>query len=89
MKYICVVDSAYREGNIRLVGGSYNWEGRVEIFYSGMWSSIQDTSWTTSDAKVMCRQLGHSTESKNTLIYLIHNQLYRFTSCILWSQIPT
>ena len=57
-----VVDSSYQEGNIRLVGGDYNWEGRVEIFYSGTWSTIHDTSWTISDATVVCRQLQHSTE---------------------------
>ena len=60
---IPAVDSSYQGGNIRLVGGSYNWEGRVEILYSGIWSSIYDTSWTFSDATVVCRQLGHSVES--------------------------
>ena len=36
----------------------------MEVFYSGMWSSIYDRYWTTSDAKVVCRQLGHSVESR-------------------------
>ena len=44
------------------MGGDYNWEGRVEIFYSGTWSAISDTSWTSSDATVVCRELRHSTE---------------------------
>ena len=61
---ISIVDSSYQEGNIRLVGGDYNWEGRVEIFYSGIWSSISDTSWTSSDARVVCRQLRHSNEGE-------------------------
>ena len=56
------VDSSYREGNIRLVGGDYNWEGRVEIFYSGTWNTISDISWTSSDAIVVCRQLKHPAE---------------------------
>ena len=54
-------DEAYREGDIRLVGGSYNWEGRVEIYWTGTWGTISDTSWSDSDAEVVCRQLGHST----------------------------
>ena len=57
-----VVDLSYREGYIRLVRGSYNWEGRVEIFWSERWSTIYDTSWTYADAQVVCRQLGHSAE---------------------------
>ena len=54
-------DEAYRKGDIRLVGGSYNWEGRVEIYWTGTWGTISDTSWSNSDAEVVCRQLGHST----------------------------
>ena len=53
-------DEAYREGDIRLVGGSYNWEGRVEIYWSGQWGAISDSSWTDDDASVVCRQLRHS-----------------------------
>ena len=53
-------DKAYREGDIRLVGGSYNWEGRVEIYWSGTWGAISDSSWTDDDASVVCRQLRHS-----------------------------
>ena len=53
-----IVDSSYREGDLRLVGGPYNWEGRVEVFLSGTWSTIRDTSWTNADATVVCNQLG-------------------------------
>ena len=54
-------NEAYREEDIRLVGGSYNWEGRVEIYWTGTWGTISDTSWSNSDAEVVCRQLRHST----------------------------
>ena len=56
------VSQSYREGDIRLVEGRYNWEGRVEIYVSGTWSTIYDTLWANSDAEVVCRQLGHLTE---------------------------
>ena len=54
-----VADEAYREGDIRLVGGFYNWEGRVEIYWSGTWGAISDSSWTAAEANVVCRQLRH------------------------------
>ena len=41
------------------MGGSYQWEGRVEIFLSGDWGTITDCIWTVSDAEVVCRKLGH------------------------------
>ena len=67
-------DAQYRYGDIRLVGGSYQWEGRVEIFISGTWGTITDSEWTNNDAQVVCRKLGHfkpGTES---------TQLYRLSS---------
>ena len=48
-----------RDGDIRLVGGSYQWEGRVEIYFSGTWGTITDSDWTSDDAQVVCRKLGH------------------------------
>ena len=56
---ICHADAQYRYGDIRLVGGSYQWEGRVEIFISGTWGTITDSEWTNNDAQVVCRKLGH------------------------------
>ena len=50
-------DEVYKEGDIRLVGGSYYWEGRVEIYWSGTWGAISDSSWTATEANVVCRQL--------------------------------
>ena len=45
-------------GDIRLVGGTSNLEGRVEICDSNAWGTVCDDSWGTIDANVACRQLG-------------------------------
>ena len=52
-------DGQYRDGDVRLVGGSYQWEGRVEVYMSGVWGTITDSDWTDDDARVVCRKLGH------------------------------
>ena len=70
---ICHADAQYRYGDIRLVGGSYQWEGRVEIFIFGIWGTITDSEWTNNDAQVVCRKLGHfkpGTESTH-FIYVV------------------
>lgn len=45
---------------IRLVGGSDQYEGRIEICYNETWGTICDGLWSNNDANVACRQLGYA-----------------------------
>jgi hypothetical protein len=48
------------EGDLRLVGGTSEFNGRVEICFRDNWGTICDDNWDDNDATVVCRQIGHS-----------------------------
>ncbi len=45
----------------RLVNGTTNSSGRVEVLYSGMWGTICDDSWDNDDSAALCRHMGFKT----------------------------
>ena len=47
------------DGQIRLAGGNIVNEGRVEICMDNLWGTVCDDSWGSTDATVVCQQLGY------------------------------
>jgi len=45
-------------GNLHLVGGERESEGRVEICVEGFWGTVCDSGFGREEATVVCRQLG-------------------------------
>lgn len=49
------------------MGGTENYEGRVEICINDQWGTVCDDSWDSVDAQVVCNQLGYVPQG-NTLL---------------------
>ena len=75
------------DGDVRLVGGSDEYEGRVEVCISQAWGTVCDvrstwggSDWGTIDGQVVCRQLGHQDLGKqvcfNLHVFLVHTILF-------------
>ncbi|XP_071486158.1 neurotrypsin-like [Diadema antillarum] len=48
-----------QEYDVRLVDGPSPQAGRVEIFHDNSWGTICDNTWSSTEAEVVCDQLGY------------------------------
>lgn len=56
---IIIIDSSNcNPGDVRLVNGSSNTEGRLEVCYNNVWGSVCSTNFDVTDAFVVCKELG-------------------------------
>ena len=65
------------EGDVRLLDGSTELEGRVELCRYNQWGIVCDYGWDANDARVVCRQLGFSVAGMmKDFMHVNHNNYY-------------
>ena len=56
------------DGDLRLVDGRSQYEGRVEVCQEGLWGFVCDDLWTEASGIVACRQAGINATGKHALV---------------------
>ena len=57
-------------GMIRLQGGDFVNQGRVEVYCNGQWGTICANGFGSNDALVLCKQLGYTGYIKYNHLFL-------------------
>ena len=61
-------------GDIRLIDGSTQYEGRVEVCLNNAWGTVCDDFWDNTDASVVCRQAGFSDQNATARSFAFFGQ---------------
>ena len=78
-----VEDGICENGDVRLMNGTVENEGRVELCFNGRWGTICDDDWDNEDAEVVCTQMGLPGEGKNATC-IVHVAINAQETCKVW-----
>ena len=69
MYTICYSLAECSHGDVNLIGGEDEFEGRVEVCIDGYWGTVCDDLWSYEDARVVCRQLDYPHSGAEALTF--------------------
>ena len=58
------------DGELRLVEGETEWEGRLEVCFNRRWGTVGNDGWTDVSSQVVCNAFGYDFTGMQTQVYL-------------------
>jgi deleted-in-malignant-brain-tumors protein 1 len=68
--YDAGVSCVRSNGEVRLIGGVYPTEGKVEIYDEGRWNIVCGDNWSFNEAVAVCNQLGYVRKAINSTDFI-------------------
>ena len=65
-----------QDGDVQLVGGETEREGRVQLCLGGRWGAVCDHQWSMAEANVVCAQFGYHYTGQKELHKIRLSTLY-------------
>ena len=59
MFYIAGIPAFQFTGGVRLVGGPYRSEGRLQLYFFNVWGGVCGQNFSTLEANAVCKRLGY------------------------------
>lgn len=56
LSYFALLSVVCADGDLRLVGGLSEYEGKLEMCYNEVWGTVCDGFWNQRASEVACRQ---------------------------------
>ena len=69
------------DGQVRLMDGDTDVEGRVEICFGRRWGTISGDGWTQTESTVVCNDLGYEPTAGTKLVRTHNSMLHWFIKC--------
>ena len=83
--FVTLLDDC-KEGEVRLLNGTDESNGRVEFCKDGIWVTLTICWWNEDVASIICKQLGYPYEGlyKNCMYYTCHVKLFHLLIQKMW-----